>query len=116
MDRRLIVLFTLGVLILAGMTSAQSATVTSVITIITNLICRLILVLYGIAAAVASIVIVIAGIRWVGSAEDAGARAAAKSTMIHAIIGLIIVIVALAIVNWAVTGTSVSRTFTFSCG
>ena len=114
MDRRLIVLFTLGVLILAGMTSAQSD-VTSVITIITSLICRLILVLYGIAAAVASIVIVIAGIRWVGSAEDAGARASAKSTMIHAIIGLIIVIVALAIVNWAVTGTSVASTFTFTC-
>jgi len=103
-----------AVLILVGMASAQT-TLTSVITIITSFICRLITVLWGIVAAVAIIVIVIAGVRWVGSAEDASARAAAKTTIIHAIIGLIIIAVALAIVNWAVTGTPIDRTWTFAC-
>ena len=113
MDRKIIALFILSILILAGMASADEK---SVITIIAKFICKLIQVLWGITAAVATIVIVTAGIRWVGSAEDASARASAKSTIIHAIIGVIIIAVALAIVNWAVSGTSISSTFTFNCG
>ncbi len=95
------ILAILGFVLLAtGMAVAQG----TVISLINELICRLIQVLWGIAAAVATIVIVIAGIKWIGSSEDAGARAQAKATIIHAIIGLIIVIVALAIVNWSITG------------
>lgn len=90
-----------AILLIMGMAAAQS----TVVSLINALICRLIQVLWGIAAAVATIVIVIAGIKWIGSAEDAGARAQAKATIVHAIIGLIIVVIALSVVNWAITGT-----------
>ena len=105
-------LFILGFLVMAiGTVAAQ----TTVVSLINALICRLITILWGVSAAVATIVIVIAGIRWIGSSEDAGARAQAKSTIVHAIIGLIIVIVALSIVNYAITGAGVLSTLTFSC-
>ncbi|HDH41886.1 MAG TPA: hypothetical protein ENG12_05755 [Candidatus Altiarchaeales archaeon] len=110
LDKKLLIL---GFLVMAiEIVAAQ----TTVISLINALICRLITVLWGISAAVATIVIVVAGIKWIGSSEDAGARAQAKATIVHAIIGLIIVIIALSIVNWAVTGTSISDTFTFNCG
>ncbi|RLI90494.1 MAG: hypothetical protein DRO89_05760 [Candidatus Altiarchaeales archaeon] len=105
-------LFILGFLVMAiGTVAAQ----TTVVSLINALICRLITILWGVSAAVATIVMVIAGIRWIGSSEDAGARAQAKSTIVHAIIGLIIVIVALSIVNYAITGAGVLSTLTFSC-
>ena len=105
-------LFILGFLVMAiGTVAAQ----TTVVSLINALICRLITILWGVSAAVATIVIVIAGIKWIGSSEDAGARAQAKSTIVHAIIGLIIVIVALSIVNYAITGAGVLSTLTFSC-
>jgi len=105
-------LFILGFLVMAiGTVAAQ----TTVVSLINALICRLITILWGVSAAVATIVIVIAGIRWIGSSEDAGARAQAKSTIVHALIGLIIVIVALSIVNYAITGAGVLSTLTFSC-
>ncbi len=102
LDKRYQILVILGFVLMAmGMAAAQS----TVISLINMLICRLIQVLWGIAAAVATIVIVIAGIKWIGSSEDAGARAQAKATIVHAIIGLLIVIIALSIVNWAITGS-----------
>jgi len=109
LDKKLLIL---GFLVMAIETVAAQ---TTVISLITHLICRLITVLWGISAAVATIVIVVAGIKWIGSSEDASARAQAKATIVHAVIGLIIVIVALSLVNWAVTGTPISRTFTFQC-
>ncbi len=102
------------VLLIAGMVTAQT-TVDDVTTLINDLICRLVQVLYAISAAVATVVIVIAGIKWIGSSEDAGARAQAKSTIIHALIGLIIVIIALSLVNWTLgSGTLTAFTCTYS--
>ncbi len=109
LDKKLLIL---GFLVMAIGTVAAQATVVS---LINTLICRLITVLWGISAAVATIVIVIAGIKWIGSSEDAGARAQAKATIVHAIIGLIIVIIALSIVNWAISGAGPLATLTFQC-
>ena len=103
----------LGLLIIGiGMVAAGSSSITTLINV---LLCRIITVLWGVSAAVATIVIVIAGIKWIGSSEDAGARAQAKSTIVHAVIGLIIVMVALVLVNWVIGGTGPLSTFTFVC-
>jgi type IV secretory pathway VirB2 component (pilin) len=98
--KELKMLMLLGIVLMIGLASAQ-ANVTS---IINNLMCRILQVLWAVAAGVAVVVIVVAGIKWIGSAEDAGARAQAKSTIVHAIIGLLIVMVAMAVVGWVVSG------------
>lgn len=97
-------LMLLGIVLLTiGMASATTAA--TVMTIINDLLCKLLQVLWGVAAAVAIIVIVLAGIKWIGSSEDAGARAQAKSTIVHAIIGLLIVMIALTLVGWVTQGS-----------
>jgi hypothetical protein len=100
------VLMLLGIVLLT--IGLASATASSVITVINNLLCRLLQVLFAVSAAVATIVIVLAGIKWIGSSEDAGARAQAKSTIVHAIIGLLIVMVALTLVSWVVADSPVA--------
>ena len=55
--------------------------------------------LTAIAAAIGIVVIVLQGIKWAGSAEDPGARKQAKQGIIHAVIGLIIVVLAVWIVE-----------------
>ena len=54
--------------------------------------------LYAIAAGIAIVVITLQGIKWAGSAEDPGARKQAKQGIIHAVVGLIIVLLAVTIV------------------
>ncbi|OYT39693.1 MAG: hypothetical protein B6U86_04995 [Candidatus Altiarchaeales archaeon ex4484_43] len=66
LDKKLLIL---GFLVMAIETVAAQAQRT-VMSLINALICRLITVLWGISAAVATIVIVIAGIKWIGSSED----------------------------------------------
>jgi hypothetical protein len=60
--------------------------------------------LYMIAGAIGIVVIVLQGIKWAGSAEDPGARKQAKQGIIHAIIGLIIVLLAVSIVRIVFVG------------
>jgi len=55
--------------------------------------------LYGIAGGVGVLIITIQGIKWTASAEDASVRKAAKMGIIHAVIGLIIVVMAVWIVQ-----------------
>ncbi len=57
-----------------------------------------------ITAIIAGIVILIAGIKWVGSSDDPAARGAARLTIIHVIIGLIIIVIALALVAYLLSG------------
>ncbi|MBM3309528.1 MAG: hypothetical protein FJY77_04670 [Candidatus Altiarchaeales archaeon] len=52
-----------------------------------------------VATGVAAFTMVIAGIQWVSSEADPGARKKAKTTMIHAMLGLIIISIANDIVN-----------------
>ena len=58
------------------------------------------------AGAVAVIVIIIGGIRYVMSSGDAGQVQSAKNTILYAVIGLIVVIMAYAIVNFVVTNVA----------
>ena len=60
--------------------------------------------LFMIAAGVGVVVIVLQGIKWAGSAEDPGARKQAKQGIIHAVVGLVIVLIAVWIVTMIFTG------------
>ena len=57
-----------------------------------------------IAGAVATLIIVINGIKWIGSSDDPGARKQAKEGIVHAVVGLVIVIVAVEIVALIYSG------------
>ncbi|HHQ44628.1 MAG TPA: hypothetical protein ENN13_00645 [Candidatus Altiarchaeales archaeon] len=61
-------------------------------------------ILTVIAAAVGIIVLVLQGIKWIGSADDPGARKQAKQGIIHAIIGMIIVVLAVILVTMVMVG------------
>jgi len=91
-------------LINIGITLAVPAA-TAVTNPIHCVLCRILTILWGVTAGIATFVIVIAGIKWMGSMDDPGARAQAKSSIVHAVIGLIIVMIALQLVGWAVTNT-----------
>jgi hypothetical protein len=107
--KELKMLMLLGIVLMTvGLASAAGS---SVVTIINALLCRLLQVLFAVSAAVATIVIVLAGIKWIGSSEDAGARAQAKSTIVHAIIGLLIVMIALTLVGWVVSSNASMNVF-----
>jgi hypothetical protein len=56
------------------------------------------------ATGIAGLVMVIAGIQWVSSEADPGARKKAKTSMIHAIVGLIIISIANQIAGLVLTG------------
>jgi hypothetical protein len=57
-----------------------------------------------ISAGLAALVITLQGLKWIGSAEDPGSRKSAKMGIIHAVVGLIIVMLAVWIVTMVYTG------------
>lgn len=59
--------------------------------VIDSVICPLFRVFRDIATGLAAVVMTIAGIKWIASENDPGARKAAKDAMVHAIVGLIII-------------------------
>ena len=68
-------------------------------TAICNIFGNIYMVLYSIAGGIGTIVITLQGIKWTASAEDRDSRKLAKQGIIHAIIGLIIVMLAVWIVE-----------------
>ncbi|OYT42162.1 MAG: hypothetical protein B6U86_00845 [Candidatus Altiarchaeales archaeon ex4484_43] len=82
---------------------------------VNTFLCQIVLVLWGITAGIVTLVITLAGIKWMGSEDDLAARREAKITIVHAIIGLIIVLIALTIVNWVFAGAGPMSVFTFNC-
>jgi hypothetical protein len=102
-DKRVKALLILGVLLLvsAGMVSGGDPELVKYK--LACLICRIMNMFLFVAGAIAALVIVIAGIRWVGSGEDPGARTAAKSSVISALVGLIIIVLAVYLVTWLVS-------------
>ena len=82
---------------------------------VNTFLCQIVLILWSITAGIATLVITLAGIKWMGSEDDLAARREAKITIIHAIIGLIIVLIALTIVNWVFAGAGPMSVFTFNC-
>jgi hypothetical protein len=63
-------------------------------------VANFLLYIVGIASVFA---IVIAGIRYIASANDSGRIAGAKSTLLYAVVGLALSMVAYVIVNWVLT-------------
>ncbi|MDD5111991.1 MAG: TrbC/VirB2 family protein [Candidatus Altiarchaeota archaeon] len=73
-----------------------------------NVVCGFYDVFKSIATGVAAVVMVIAGVKWVASENDPGARKAAKDTMVHAIVGLIIVTIVSDVIRLVGLGTMCS--------
>ena len=75
----------------------------SAASVLCELLYNLRFILTVIAAAVGALVIILQGIKWVGSADDPGARKQAKQGIIHAIVGLVIVVLAVWVVTMVIT-------------
>jgi len=101
----LVSIFLILLLIISIDITSAAVAVTSVIYPINCILCRILTILWGVTAAITTFVIVLAGIKWMGSMEDPTMRAQAKTTIIHAIVGLIIVTIAIQVVGWAVQNT-----------
>ena len=71
---------------------------------ISCVLCKLASLVFITAGALASLVIIMAGVRWVTSGDDPGARQAAKTTIISAFVGLIVIMLAVFIVALVVQG------------
>ncbi|MFH1835016.1 MAG: hypothetical protein ABH851_02380 [Methanobacteriota archaeon] len=69
-----------------------------------NIICFLYFVFILIAGALAALIIVYNGVRWIASGDDAGARKNAKEAILHTIIALIIILLANEIVSLVYSG------------
>lgn len=108
-DARIRVLMALGFLTLFSVTAMGGGGEQKAAYAIACLLCRIMQIFFLIVGVLATLVIVIGGIKWIGSGEDPEARTQAKSTIIHAIIGIIIVLVAGYIVSWIVVSFGVIR-------
>ena len=97
----------IAILVLAGLVAAQPTGAQSAKTVICTALSAIRWLLFMIAAGVAIVVVTLQGVKWVGSAEDPGARKQAKQGIIHAFVGLVIVLAAI----WIVT-----MVFTAGCG
>jgi type IV secretory pathway VirB2 component (pilin) len=98
MKKKTVLASSLLVLFLAGFAVAQATGTQSAIDAICTVLENIRVLLYAIAAGVAIVVITLQGIKWAGSAEDPGARKQAKQGIIHAVVGLVIVLLAVWIV------------------
>ena len=67
-------------------------------------------VLLFIIGAVAVIMLIIGGIRYTVSAGDSNAITSAKNTILYAIVGIIVAILAYAVVNWVIGSFTGSTT------
>ena len=67
-------------------------------------ICKVANLIFMIVAALAAIVIILAGLKWLTSGDDPGARSAAKTAIISAFVGIIIVFIAVYVVSWVTEG------------
>jgi len=61
-------------------------------------------IVFTVTGAIAVLIIVIAGFRYVTARDDAGAVGAAKNTIIYAVVGLVVSVTAFSIVNFVVEG------------
>lgn len=95
MNKKLIGLF--AVLILASVVSASG--LASAQTTICNILGDVYNLLLYIATGVAAVMIVLMGILWIASANNAKARAGATAGVVNALIGLIIVAMAITLVS-----------------
>ncbi|MFC2154354.1 pilin [Candidatus Altiarchaeota archaeon] len=88
-----LLIFLAVVLLFAGFVSAGGM-VAAIVSPVSSVVCMIYRVIIRVAGAIAGLVFVIAGVKWVASQDDPGERKQAKETMKNAIIGLIIIVVA----------------------
>jgi hypothetical protein len=81
----------------ASFASAQIAAAMS--RIASEVICQVYSGFVAIVTGVALLIFVLSGVKWTASENDPGARKAAKDAMIHAIVGMIIVVVSYYVVQ-----------------
>ena len=88
------------ILLLALITSVQAQIAPTIISDpIKTIACTFAKAIIVIATALAALVFAIAGVNWIYAQDDASKRKAAKDTMIHCVIGLIIIVAANAVVE-----------------
>ena len=80
----------------AGGDTAQQTDLSSVVSFVVN-------ILLFVVGAVSVIMLIIGGIRYAVSGGDSGAVTSAKNTILYAIIGLIVALLAYVIVNFVIT-------------
>lgn len=84
-------LFLAAILFCAGIGTA-SAQLTAAESAICTIMSQIKMMLTYVAGAIMAVVITMQGIKWTASGEDAGARKQAKEAIIHALVGLTIVV------------------------
>lgn len=87
------------VLLLALVQAVGAMTAAQIYGPITSIVCGIYSGIVNIVGALAAAVFMISGVKWVASRDDAGARNSARSSMVHAIVGLIIVLLAKTLVE-----------------
>ncbi len=73
---------------------------------LTDFIKSVINIILYITGIIAVIMVIIGGIKYVTSSGDAQAITSAKNTILYAIIGVVVAIMAFAIVNWVIAGVA----------
>ncbi|OYT54783.1 MAG: hypothetical protein B6U72_01570 [Candidatus Altiarchaeales archaeon ex4484_2] len=66
------------------------------------IICQIMQFLYYIVAIIATLMVIVAGIKWITSSDDPEARNSAKSQVFNVVIGLIVVLLAAFLVSFIV--------------
>jgi len=94
----------IALVLLALSLSAAADDATTAANIISDVLCKVLFILFIIAPGVGAIIITLEGIRWAASSDDPGARKKSKEGIIHAIVGLIIVLLAVPLVTIVITG------------
>jgi hypothetical protein len=97
MKLRNTILYVTLIFLLSYTVSAQLAP--QIYTPVTSIICEIFKAVLNVVGALAAAVFMISGIKWVSSRDDAGARNSARTSMVHAIIGLIVVLLARIVVG-----------------
>ena len=80
---------------------------------LSRILCTVITILFLVASGVAVIIMVLNGLKWTAAGDDAGARKQARDGLVHAIIGLTIVMLAIYVVSVVVEDSDVPM---LSCG
>jgi hypothetical protein len=105
-NRRFCTFALIALMVLANLTTIGFAQTTpeDAANCLNRVFCNIARLIFMIAAGLAALIIILAGLRWITAADDPGARNGAKTTIISAIVGLIIIMIAVYIVAIVVNG------------
>ncbi|MBN2251733.1 MAG: TrbC/VirB2 family protein [Candidatus Altiarchaeota archaeon] len=108
MDGKSTIALTCCIIALALASTAQTETIENVKSQWNHLICVVLRILQYLAAGIAVLVIMVAGLKYMVS-EDFDERNKAKKMIVQAFVGIVIIFTAVNVVNYLVTGTSVEK-------